>query len=157
MKRVSTLFLLFLGVFAAQSVMAQSEDFWHGWGEDLEGMEATQAIPSHIDQYTLIGMDNQVAPSAATGFDDINELETVTVYPNPVEDKLIIDIGYTSGLLGDAEVMIFSMTGQEVLEATFKPGQQMATMNVEKLPVGVYMVRILLEGDQQVRKIVKQK
>jgi len=78
-------------------------------------------------------------------------LNSVIVYPNPVAEQLVIDLGNLSGMV---EVEIFDLPGQLILRKQIVGGGKM----VFDFPVasGVYFLRLTNQRNQQTVKIVKE-
>ena len=69
----------------------------------------------------------------------------VKIYPNPVRDEL-----YISGVSGQFEVQVFTLTGQEVLSDT-----DTYKVDVHKLKRGMYFMKINKGSDTTLLKFVK--
>ncbi|MEN8890889.1 MAG: T9SS type A sorting domain-containing protein, partial [Wenyingzhuangia sp.] len=69
----------------------------------------------------------------------------VKIYPNPVRDEL-----YISGVSGQFEVQVFTLTGQEVScdTDTYK-------VDVHKLKRGMYFIKINKDSDTTLLKFIK--
>ena len=76
-----------------------------------------------------------------------NEFVTteVKIYPNPVRDEL-----YISGVSGQFEVQVYTLTGQEVLSDT-----DTYKVDVHKLKRGMYFMKINKGSDTTLLKFVK--
>ena len=72
-------------------------------------------------------------------------LLTISIYPNPVIDKLFIQ-----GLSDATKVSIYNILGKEVLSI-----KNTNNINVQALPSGVYMIRISDGVGQTNRKFIK--
>jgi len=87
----------------------------------------------------------------------INEKEinvdNINIYPNPSNDFITISFEPSEGLKPSEgyQVQIFDMLGIEIMSESIHPMTGSHRMNVEKLPAGVYFIRI---GDK-VEKFVK--
>jgi hypothetical protein len=89
---------------------------------------------------------------AATGVENIAFAETITVYPNPVEDQLHIANASDSG--EPVTISIINISGQVVknfTEVSFN-----SAINVEDLATGLYVLRIETEKGVAVKKIMKK-
>lgn len=90
--------------------------------------------------------------TVASAQDDVLALAT-DVYPNPVQDKLNVLVDASK--VRNASLTVYNLTGQKVLELhnlhTF------TTVDMGKLPRGVYMVRLTDTNSASVaRRVVKQ-
>ena len=74
-----------------------------------------------------------------------NKESTITIYPNPVSNDLII-----SNIIIQ-NVTVFDLSGKEVISSNKNK------LNVSMLVAGIYVVKIIdLEGNESISKIVKQ-
>lgn len=89
---------------------------------------------------------NSVTPSTTTGIDDA-KLEGVTIYPNPVDDRLYIK-GVDAG-----EVAIYDMGGCKVISAILENNH---AVDVSGLAKGVYTVRLTTPNGNLEKKMVKK-
>ncbi|REC63488.1 hypothetical protein DRF65_05160 [Chryseobacterium pennae] len=82
----------------------------------------------------------------------LNETEmkknSLEVYPNPVQDILNF-----SNLKGNADVTVFNMQGQKVMEKHIKADE---TMNVSELISGTYMVNVINNNNKKTFKVLKK-
>ena len=76
-----------------------------------------------------------------------NEMETITVYPNPMRD--VFFVGTDNGLPVQS-VEVFNVTGQRVISSTE------TEINVSELESGIYFVCITVDDKMIIRRIVKQ-
>jgi hypothetical protein len=76
---------------------------------------------------------------------DENGLESVSLYPNPANDKLFLE-----GLEEDCEISIYNAMGMKVKTMTL---QGDAEINISGLPAGLYLLRI---DNQRTLKFIKE-
>ena len=76
---------------------------------------------------------------------DENGMETVSLYPNPANDKLFLE-----GLEEESEISIYNAMGMKVKTTTL---QGDAEINISELPAGLYLLRI---GNQRTLKFIKE-
>ncbi len=81
--------------------------------------------------------------------DNINALNDLEIYPNPVRDML-----YISGLKEDGIVVGYNATGQLVVKQNLSLG--LNTLNVSELNSGVYTLVINSQKSMIIKKIVKK-
>ncbi len=76
-----------------------------------------------------------------------NEIAGLNIYPNPVTNgTLFID----TKLNGDKNISIYNVLGKEVLNTTTASN----AVNVSKLSAGVYIVKVIENGNSATRKLV---
>lgn len=85
-------------------------------------------------------------PLATNSIADVNSTAKLTLYPNPVSDKI-----YLSGVDSKGEISITDMTGKTIMVQ-----QASATCNVAGLQPGIYFLHYTTEGGSSVAKFVKQ-
>ena len=92
-------------------------------------------------------IDNVVFPASTiiTDVYEVVEKQDVTVYPNPVNDMLNIDLGDEP-----SEVIIYNSVGQMVKHIEMASGN--IQMNVEDFNAGVYFVKV----NGEVTKVIKR-
>lgn len=78
--------------------------------------------------------------SATTHVQDSNPTLPATVYPNPANDVLIIQI--TTPLMTWATVELVDMAGRTMQQSTIHQGSTMCFMDVQTVYAGAYVVRI---------------
>lgn len=76
---------------------------------------------------------------------DENEMEMISVYPNPAQDFIRVE---TQLIASVQRVEIYNVTGQMMLSTTD------TEINVSELPEGVYFVAVLAENQKFVERIV---
>lgn len=88
-----------------------------------------------------------------TGVEDIENLTSFSLYPNPADD--IVNINISFGVPQDAMIQIVNMAGQVVYtEQTSVTGSYNTAIDVQNLPAGVYMARINSGIQSSVRNFV---
>ncbi len=83
------------------------------------------------------------------------ESPSLQIFPNPVHQSAHIAFQSTGAR---ARLSIFDAMGNEVqvlLDQRIQPGEHTLTWDASRLPAGVYFCRLLGEGGQQVRRVVK--
>ena len=108
------------------------------------------AVVSEEAAYTFMVMGNRnlVAQFSGTEVDE-NDGGGLALYPNPVEDKLIVE---STNAIRSCEV--YSLTGQAVLSFTNCAAR--LEIPVERLTQGTYLVKIVSDQFAQTRKFVKK-
>ena len=76
-----------------------------------------------------------------TDVGEINKKDMVTVFPNPTSDKLFIS--FQNKELKQIELKIFNVNGQELLNEQIENNKGVNTLDISKLPVGVYFVQAI--------------
>ncbi len=104
------------------------------------GADARQIL---IDDFGWLIIDSGLDCSTA-GVEDENLL-TITIYPNPVKDKL-----YIQGLSNTSKVSIYNVLGKLVLSETTK-----SEIDVDNLQSGIYIIKIVDEQKEIIRKFIK--
>jgi len=71
-----------------------------------------------------------------------NELN---IYPNPANESVRLEYGVEEGQ--SAQVEIFDLAGKRVLSQQLPPVQEIYAINTAELPEGVYMLRVVVDGE----------
>jgi hypothetical protein len=137
----------------------ESQGFILGAGTYIAGSIATiAAIPADgfvfvkwsdgtTDNPKEVIVDEDIVLVAFFEFNSVDEngTGTVSLYPNPANEKL-----YIEGLEEGGEISIYNALGMKVQTATL---QGDAEINISDLPSGLYLVRM---GDQRTLKFIKR-
>jgi hypothetical protein len=110
-----------------------------------EGNEATLVLRASSNGQSVEFEIHVIMHYVYDGVDE-NEMETITVYPNPMRDVLFV--GTNNGLSVQC-VEVFNVTGQRVISSTE------SEINVSELGAGVYFVRVTVDDKMIIRRIVK--
>ena len=86
----------------------------------------------------------KINDNSSLGVDDQN-LKNISIYPNPVDDKLFIQ-----GLLDVSEVSIYDVLGKLVLSNT-----KSSEIEVSNLKKGIYTIKIVNEQKETIQKFIK--
>jgi hypothetical protein len=73
------------------------------------------------------------------------------IFPNPVKDKFTLE---TKDITTDTFLSILNVSGQELLRRQIT--EQKIQIDITKLPVGVYIIRLMNEKTVEVGKIIKE-
>jgi len=77
--------------------------------------------------------------------------EKVTVFPNPVIDKVTVRI---KDLEGSAAIRVFDIYGRMVMQQS--SSQPLTQLDVSKLSSGIYLIKVMNGGKESTMKIVKE-
>jgi hypothetical protein len=77
----------------------------------------------------------------------------VKMYPNPTNGRVNIEINNAAGI---SDVAVFSITGKEVLRKNFY-NNKIISFNMNDYASGMYLVKMNVEGNQIVKKLVLDK
>jgi len=83
-----------------------------------------------------------------TGLSNIdNEILDMRIYPNPVNDNFVTII---SPVVGLKEIEVYSVTGRKVMNTN----THKTTLNLSSINSGIYMVKVTINGQSKVSKLV---
>jgi hypothetical protein len=97
-----------------------------GPGAGSTGVTITESVTTYV---ATTNVSEQDSP-----------LLTTTVYPNPANDVLIIQI--TTPLMTSANVELVDLAGRTAQQATIHQGSTMCFMDVQTVYAGAYIVRV---------------
>ena len=90
---------------------------------------------------------------SALGTADVNLEDVVAIYPNPVVDKLNIQL---SKQLKNAEVKVFNQMGQIVFGQKFDALKNQDSIDFRSFPAGTYMIYIKSDEGLITKKLIKK-
>ncbi len=82
------------------------------------------------------------------GFDD-NSLSLIKLYPNPVNDRLYINLGREMHTV----IEIYSVLGKKVFETAIQDSQ---VLQLDGLSAGIYIIRLTQDNQTISKKLIKQ-
>ena len=82
---------------------------------------------------------------------DVKEAFTLSFYPNPTDGILNLDINKTD--IKNIKYLIMDMNGRIVKEANLETER---TINLSQFPAATYFVRVLVDGQEFVKQIIKK-
>ncbi|MFZ6052510.1 HYR domain-containing protein [Halocola ammonii] len=99
-------------------------------------------------------MDVIVDP--CTGVDELDQLHSVKVYPNPARDNFNIDINSSSSKV--AQLLLMDSNGRMVIDqkVNLSAGDNTHNLNIADLKRGVYYLRVITGNDVINKKIISQ-
>ncbi len=89
--------------------------------------------------------------AADVSYDNINSLEDYQIFPNPVWDRLTIEIPADKPV---SEIQILDLNGKSHLQQNVD-GQVSVQLNISHLPDGVYFIQIMEENGLLSKKFIK--
>lgn len=99
----------------------------------------------------------QMGNCAPTGIDKVMKVSSLSVYPNPVNNQLSLDVAVTEKT--DVTIQITNIIGQEVYmqESTLQAGPQTKVINTSALQNGIYILSLTSsDGTTIQKKFVKR-
>ena len=81
----------------------------------------------------------------------------IEVFPNPFNDQIFIQCNESDN--GKAIVDLYLMDGRKIFSQTFSNIQTNETLTLnlkENLPAGIYLLKVTVDGQQSVRKIIRE-
>lgn len=94
---------------------------------------------------------------AASGVENLDVLETVTLYPQPCNKELTVDFSKTESSAGIKTVELVNYYGQTVYSATVDAGIQSLRIEVANLPSGIYFCSVSVANSRRVIKVMKDR
>ncbi len=120
----------------------------------LPGDEIQNKTDIYFDYNLPITTNTTITTVSTTESIEPEWASTVKLYPNPVEDKMVVSISGMDNLL--SKIRIFTTTSQELTEALpiEASTNNMIMADLSRLPEGVYFIQIYTEKGILNRKIV---
>ena len=96
-----------------------------------------------------------VTIKSSVGIDLQNDQFTLSVFPNPVDERLQILI---TGCTTKADVTISDMSGNRLFTESYHPhgGQITGLLDMTKYPKGAYLLKVICNGEINVVKVLKK-
>ena len=123
-------------------------------GADL-GVQSTYSIPSA--ESIVIAFNYVGTYGAEWNIDDVcidgtlstsdNEILDMMVYPNPVDGNYVTIL---SPVQGSKEIQVFTVTGRKVMDTVINGN----TLDVSSFNSGFYMLKVTINGQSKVSKLV---
>ena len=85
---------------------------------------------------------------------EATEIPGLTIYPNPVKDKLLIEFGSAQNI--EYEIYLRNVQGKVISSSRIAPGIPDTEISMESLPDGLYVLQISGYGQRTIRLISKQ-
>jgi len=103
------------------------------------------------------GMKGQITVSTATVIKELNSVANLSVYPNPVKEKL--NIKFNAQDNGTLKGKLFNVCGSEVESAaineTYGAGEVTFTYLIpSKLPQGIYLLELIYGNKKSTHKLI---
>lgn len=108
-----------------------------------------------INTDTFCFCDSVFAQRLASGIDDLNRPQNLSVYPNPVNSVSQID--YTLPVSGLLVAEVYDLLGNKVsviANEKQQAGAHSLTFRAEQLPAGTYVLRISIDGLSASKRII---
>lgn len=133
----------FTGITVVPAVGRGNQDYQLTDGQPLSG--------NNYYRLKMIGQDGRFVYSAILLIQAGNGPSKLVLYPNPVKDQLVVS---PSGIAGKIDITIINQQGQRVLSKQIPAAA--ATLSLEHLSKGIYLVQLKYNGLTDVRKFVKE-
>ncbi len=85
-----------------------------------------------------------------TGIKNISNKSVISIYPNPAHDKIVVDINTNS----TGTLLVLNNLGQTCRQQQITGN--ITTIDINSLPVGMYIIKLQIDGEIQYSKMVKQ-
>ncbi len=102
----------------------------------------------------LAGTDSVCKTVVISGINELDASAEISIYPNPTNN--VINVMLNDALKGNAQLEILNPIGEVVISRK-ATGNNVEKFNMDKLPQGVYFVRISGEGVKAIKKFVYAK
>lgn len=97
-------------------------------------------------------IDTSECVSINVGLNEIQFANSINIYPNPASNAITISLDKEYRCVS---VEIVSVTGQLLKTETFSNKKECA-LNTQQIPTGVYLLKIIADGEQATKRIVIQ-
>jgi len=153
-------------ITANNTVSSGSEAIYHA-GEQVLLASGFDALNGSIFRSYIEGCtDTYISKSSGSEFiaseekeakliEDVSLINKVSFFPNPTDGIFNLKVDTLSD--SEMNVSIFNLTGKVVFtkEFTNVSSNQNISMNINKLPAGIYFIKIDVDGESFVKKLIK--
>jgi hypothetical protein len=88
------------------------------------------------------------------GIDEEIITKELTVFPNPADNKLFVDLGATTAKQGG--ICIYNSIGQQIFHQVLAPNASVATIDIAAYSPGVYLCTVTVDGQTRSAMFVKK-
>lgn len=114
------------------------------WGSNSQGQLGNGSTTNDYEVYGFLACpDNNLSIS------DVNNSDSLKVYPNPIAD--VLTISYSENI---TSVSIYTMLGQVISTKIINANE--GTIDVSSLQSGTYFVKVLVDNEVKIRKVIKK-
>jgi hypothetical protein len=106
---------------------------------------AYSTSPSCTKQGDALAWDGEVA--------ETTESYEIKAYPNPVTDKLYVDLD--GNMVTDQDIMLFDSHGKKVMLGGIEPTSETLEIDMRNMISGLYIIRINLGDKVETFRIIK--
>ena len=134
----------------------ENNEFWFGFTTDgTPGLSTIASNGTHdITDNTFYVV--RVTPNfeGMAVEEQVNPMNNVSVYPNPVSDNLYINVNASQA--SRMNIAVYNITGQKVMETStnINAGVSNPSINVSNLSSGIYFVTVSANGFEETMKFV---
>ena len=134
------------GTFSGAGVSGSSFD------PSVSGAGTFTLTYDYTDANSCSGSDNQsVMVSLCTGIDELSS-GSVSIYPNPTRDVINVSIDQFNS--ENTRIELFDAIGKLIISE--KVNNTITSIDLTHLSNGIYTIRIVVDGQQMVKRIVKE-
>jgi len=131
---------------------------WYLNGTAISGATGQVYVAGGPGSYTVVvtdpnGCSSESLPVVFTAVEEANASRGVVVYPNPAGDK--VQVRYERPVEG--ALSLLTLEGKVVAGATVEAGDRMTELNLEDLPAGMYVIRIVGQEGSWVTRFARLK
>jgi hypothetical protein len=129
----------------------RNSDVPAGITTDAEGL--ARFINASNGQPGIVDIGAYEMPAGTTGIKNLLADTDWTVYPNPVAEKITVA---WSKPCANAQLNVMNTLGHFISSTTVRQGETEFELNMSNLPAGSYFIHLLMDGGQDVKKVVVQ-
>lgn len=125
-------------------------DFFRGKATEVTDVNATISLaPGEFRIYTDVPLHT---PNVVLGLPKTSQSSSMGVYPNPAQHQLFVV--FEGASFQNNRWVIVDIMGKQLLNGTFANAQD-TTIDIAKLPMGLYTLKIKKGGEVYVQKFIK--
>jgi len=141
------------------SALAGNQWYWNN--EKINGAEFQKYDPTGEGDYFVIVTINNCSSNQSNIYQyTISEVgveglkSTVQIFPNPISDMLYIE--FTSPVKGNTNIEIYNCLGKVIYSNIISEQDHLFPVHFSEFPSGVYLIRMQLDKEIVLQKIIKK-
>jgi len=116
--------------------------------------DGNYAVQARNDEGCLTLISSEETITLSSTIDDLG-ISSLDIFPNPTSDKCIVKMKFFQP--EDVQMQLLDVKGATVIANNYSASTELQeTIDLNTMPTGLYMLRIMVGGKQLNKKVLKQ-